>query len=272
MPREHHRTAIAIRTKDVEPRLPELLLRLAGQTLEASEIVVVDNFSSKKHLEDMQHLLSSAKTTLFGSSVSVKLVPITDRDFSHPYSTNLGVSVANSDLVCITNGHSFPCSDDWLGNGVAHFENSDVAGVGGYSTAHEDGTVWEKLGYDWGWKRCNEVTKAYTKDSHFSTVNCILRKSLWEEYPFDEKLPDEIPETRRFGGEDYDWAQEMRARGYRIIVEPRFSVSHSHSETGPQLLTKYLVWHRIRKNIRSLKRPRKSYTRLEGAKPLYYDL
>jgi GT2 family glycosyltransferase len=252
--------------------LPELLLKLARQTIEASEIVIVDNFSSKRRLEEMRALLSSAKKKLFGENIFVKLVPITNDDFSHPYSTNLGVSVANTDLVCIMNGHSLPCSDNWLEKGVAHFKSPEVAGVGGYFTAHEDGTVWEKLSYDWGWKRCNEVTKAYAKDNHFSTVNCILKKSLWEKYPFDEKLPDEIPQARKFGGEDYDWAQEMQARGYRIIVDPKFSVSHSHKETGMQLLSKYLIWRRIRKKIRSLKRPRKAYTRLEGAKPLYYNL
>lgn len=57
----------------------------------------------------------------------------------------------------------------------------------------------------------NELSGAYVKDDFFSTVNCVLKKSLWEEYPFDEKLSDEIPQVRKFGGEDYDWATEMLA-------------------------------------------------------------
>jgi len=51
----------------------------------------------------------------------------------------------------------------------------------------------------------HELSRAYAKDDFFSTINCVLRKALWEEYHFDEELPKEIPQAR-FGGEDYDWA------------------------------------------------------------------
>jgi hypothetical protein len=143
--------------------------------------------------------------------------------------------------------------------------------VGGYSTPHKDGTVWEKLAYNW-WSKLNKTSKAYAKDTFFSTTNCILRKSSWEKYPFDEKLPNEIPNAEKFGGEDYDWSIEMMGRGYQITVEPKFNVYHSHKETLSQLASKYITWRRIRKKIRSLKRPRKSYTRLEKTRPLYYIL
>jgi glycosyltransferase involved in cell wall biosynthesis len=272
MSHEDYRIAIAVRTRDVESCLQELLLKLSRQTVDLSELVVVDNFSSKKSLEEMQRVLSSAKRKLFDNRIPVKLVPIMNNEFSHSYSTNIGVSVADGDLICIINGHSLPSSPKWLEIGVAHFKSPKVAGVGGYFTAHEDGTTWEKLGYDWWWKRRNEITKAYVKDNYFSTVNCIFRKSLWEKYPFDEKLPNEIPYAGKFGGEDYDWAEEMQARGYRIVVDPRFNVCHSHKETIAQLILKYMVWRRIRKRIKSFKRPRKSYTRLERVKPSHYDL
>jgi len=272
MAHEDYSIAIAVRTRDVENRLQELLLRLSRQTIQLSELVIVDNFSSKKSLEEMRGVLLSAKRRIFDNRLSVKLVPITDDEFSFSYSTNVGVSFAGGDLICITNGHSLPSSDRWLEIGVAHFKSPRVAGVGGYFAAHGDGTVWEKLGYNWWWKRRNEITRTYVKDNYFSTVNCILRKSLWEEYPFDEKLPYEIPYTGKFGGEDYDWAEEMQARGYRIVVDPRFNLFHSHKEAVAKLVSKHLVWHRIRKKIKSFKRPRKSYTKLEIVKPSHYDL
>jgi len=270
MLRQDFRTSILVRTRDVESLFPELLRRLSRQTLHPLELVVVDNFSSEKNLEEMKVILSSAKRRLF--KVSIKLVPIKDSEFSHPYSTNVGVYAAKGDLICITNGHSLPSSDTWLEVGVRHFKNPKIAGVGGFTISHKDGTVWEKIGYDWLWKKRSEVSKAYVKDDFFSTVNCVLRKSLWEEYPFDERLPSEIPYSKKFGGEDFDWAIEMEARGHKIIVEPRFVVCHSHGETFAQLTSKYIVWQRIRHEIRSLKRPRKSYTKLKTVKPLYYDL
>jgi hypothetical protein len=251
--------------------LEELLLRLSHQTLHPLELVIVDNFSSKKKLEEMVSFLSLAKKRIFNNQIGVKLVPIVDGEFSYAYSANIGVSVANDDLVCITNGHSLPSSNVWLESGVAHFQNSEVAGVGGYSISHKSGTVWEKLAYSW-WSRLNEISGAYAKDNYFSTINCILRKSLWKKYPFDERLPREITSAGKFGGEDYDWAIEMQARGYKIVVEPKFNVYHSHKETLSQLASKYFVWRSIRKKIRSFKRPRKAYTRLEKVKPLYYNL
>lgn len=217
-------------------------------------------------------LLSLAKTKFFANRVRVKLVPIADSEFSYAYSANVGVFVAECEHVCMTNGHCLPLSEDWLKSGVSHFKTSDVAGVGGYSLPHRYGTFWEKIAFDWGWRRLNELSGAYAKDDFFSTVNCILRRSLWEEYPFDEKIPDEIPRAEIFGGEDYDWGMEMLARGYRLVVEPRFDVYHSHGETISQLIPKYLTWRQIRRNIRSLRRPRKSYTRLKEAKPSYHTL
>ncbi|MCK4439464.1 glycosyltransferase [Candidatus Bathyarchaeota archaeon] len=267
-----HRVSVVVRTRDIEKHFRELLWRLSRQTLHPSELVVVDNFSSKRKLDEMVNLLLLAQKNFFSNQICVKLVPITNREFSHAYSTNVGVFVASCDLVCITNGHSLPISEMWLESGVTHFRDVRVAGVAGYSSPHEDGSVWEKLGYEWGWKRPNELSGAYIRDDFFSTVNCVLRRSLWEEYPFDEKLPSEVRYARRFGGEDYDWAKEMLARGYKVIVEPKFDVYHSHGETFSRLVSKYLIWRQIRKKVKSFKRPRKSYTRLESVKPLYYDL
>jgi glycosyltransferase involved in cell wall biosynthesis len=268
---ENHNVSVLIRTRDIESRLQELLRRLSHQTLQPSELIIVDNFSSKKKLEDMNNFLLSAKEKIFSNRVHVRLVPIVDGEFSYAYSANVGVAVAISECVCITNGHSLPCSNIWLESGVAHFGNSKVAGVGGYSTPHKNGTFWEKLAYKW-WSGLNKISKAYAKDTYFSTTNCILRKSLWEKYPFDEKMPEKIPNAEKFGGEDYDWSIEMMERGYQITVEPKFNVYHSHKETLSQLASKYITWRRIRKKIRSLKRPRKSYTRLEKTRPLYYIL
>jgi len=47
----------------------------------------------------------------------------------------------------------------------------------------------------------------------------------------------------------------MIARGNRIVVEPKLAVFHSHGETLPQLLSKYLIWLGIKSRIKSLERP-----------------
>jgi rhamnosyltransferase len=272
MLRKDLRISVLVRTRDRESLFQELLRRLSRQTLQPSEIVIVDNFLSPKSLEEMKGVLFSAKREFFDNRMTMKLVPIKDGEFSHAYSTNVGIYVAKGDLVCITNGHSLPLTDEWLEVGVSRFTNSEIAAVGGYTVSNKDGTMWEKIGYDWLWKKRKEVSGAHVRDDFFSTVNCVLRKSLWEEYPFDEKLPSKIPYSEKFGGEDFDWAMEMEARGHKIVVEPGFVICHSHGETFAQLASKYIVWQKIRRMIKSLERPRKSYTKLKTVKPLYYDL
>ncbi|MCS7115427.1 MAG: hypothetical protein RMJ15_05260 [Nitrososphaerota archaeon] len=271
MPSIKRDVSVLIRTRDIENRFSELLLRLSNQTLRPSELVVVDNFSSEENLEKMLNFLSSAKAKIFKNLVDVKLVPIADEEFSHSFSTNVGVFVADCENVCITNAHSLPLSNSWLENGLVHFEDLDVAGVSGYFSPHKDGGIWEKILYGC-WNGLNGVGGARLKGNHFSTVNCIIRKALWKEYPFDEKLPRIIPYAKSFGGEDYDWAVEMQARGYKVVLDPKFNVHHSHGEALQKLISKHIVWSRIKAEIRSLKRPRNSYTKLWRVKPKYYIL
>jgi GT2 family glycosyltransferase len=272
MKREDHNISILIRTRDLENLLPNLLRKLSVQTVQPNEVVIVDNYSSETSFGKMKSFLEEAKGVVFQNRVSLKLVPIADRDFSHPYSTNLGVGVASGDFVCILNGHSIPTSNSWVEFGVSHFSDPKVAGVAGYFTAHRNGTFWEKLFYDWWWKKRKEISNACSKDDYFSTVNCILRRSLWVQYPFDERLPVDIPETRWFGGEDFDWAEEMQARGYEIVVDPRFNVSHSHGDTLAQLVPKYVAWRQIRRRIESYSRPRQSHTRVKAIGSFSYNI
>lgn len=249
------KVSVLIRTRDVEKHFFRLLRELSHQTLRPSEIIVVDNFSSERKLKDFKDALFNGREECFDNQIPIKLIPIRDDEFSHPYSTNIGVSAANSELICITNGHSLPTSNFWLVSGIRHFRNSGVAGVSGYYIPHEDGSIWEKLAYGLVRPMANEI-------SDFSTVNCIIRKSVWKKYPFDENLPEMLPKTERYGGEDYDWAKEMMAKGYKIIMEPKFSAYHSHGLSLLEMIKINWKWFRIRREIDSFKRPREANTKL----------
>jgi len=80
-----------------------------------------------------------------------------------------------------------------------------------------------------------------------TNTNAIIRKDLWEAYPFDEDLEE---------CEDYDWACEMIARGYDVVKDPTFSVYHSHGGIGTAIFQERVPqWEKICAEIDKRKRP-----------------
>jgi glycosyltransferase involved in cell wall biosynthesis len=254
------KVSVVIRTRDKEKYFDPLLENLALQTVPVSEIVVVDNFSSEQQLQSLIKGIEEIKRKHFRNR-RIKLFPFSEDEFSHAYSTNLAVSIAENELVCITNAHSLPTSLYWLQGGLKHFENPGVAGVSGFFFPHKEGTVFG---------RCDTPLyylsqKISAHPVWCSTINCIIRKSLWAKYPFDENLPKIIPETKEYGSEDYDWSREMAARGFRIVIDPMFSVFHSHYENVNEMsrnVRNYFVYRKLQQKINSFSRPRNSSSRV----------
>ena len=253
--------SVVIRTRDSERCLGELLEILSLQTVPPSEIVFVDNFSTSENRRILEERLSSIMHDLKRPIDRFRVIPLPDSEFSHAYSTNLGVEGAENELVCLTNAHSIPTSFRWLHDGLRHLEDPRVAGVTGFFLPHRERKIRDKfdvLMYYFS-------QKMVLRQDWCSTINCIIRKSLWRLYPFDENLQKLIPETRKYGLEDYDWSKEMVARGYRIVVDPLFSVFHSHEKWLEELErnTKgYFTYRRIQQKINSFERPRESFSKV----------
>jgi 2-desacetyl-2-hydroxyethyl bacteriochlorophyllide A dehydrogenase len=70
------------------------------------------------------------------------------------------------------------------------------------------------------------------KPPHFfaNNANSAIRKSLWEQHPFDETL---------LGLEDIEWAKYWMERGYQVVYEPRAALYHIHDETWWQVRRRY---------------------------------
>jgi len=254
------RISVVIRTRDKESYFELLLENLASQTIQPSEIIVVDNYSDQKKLKLLEGGLR--KTIQKHSGLRrIKLIPISNDEFSHAYSTNLGVNAAENELVCITNAHSLPISPCWLQDGIKHFEDPKVAGVSGFFIPHGEGNVFGRIDA----MMYYFSQKMVSRQGRFCTINCVIKKPLWKEYPFDENLPKIIPETKKYGLEDYDWSEEMIARGFKIIMEPLFSVFHSHYEGLDEMARNarnYFIFRKIQRKISTFERPRKSFSKV----------
>lgn len=267
--------SVVIRTRDKERFLDRLLENLAMQTVQASEIIIVDNYSTIEKRRVLEDVLSEIVKRCFKHRVTkFKFTSLTDYEFSHAYSTNLGVSLAENELVCITNAHSLPISLRWLQDGIRYFEDSKIAGVGGFFVPNRETIAGKRINNLYRFSQ-KMVLYQDGSSSRFATTNCIIRKSLWKTYPFDENLPKLIPETRKYGLEDYDWSIEMAARGFKITVDPAFSVFHSHDESFKEIkrnVKRYFVYRRIQRRISLFQRPKASFSRVFQEKVSFKEI
>lgn len=230
--------SFVIRTKDEAKCIGKVLKSLQEQTFKNFEIIIVDSGSADKTLEIIKKF-------------PVRLIEIKPKEYNPSYALNLGITKAKGKYIGIISGHSLPISKTWLEDGIAELKDHKVAAVTGHYTENTLGYFCQDLGrifFKFEKRKREEFCPWMTN------TNAIIRKDLWKEYPFDEKLS---------GCEDYDWACEMLARGYNVIKDPKFSVFHSHPYIGrPGSSQRVSRWKRTCAIIDKRKRPRKSYTRL----------
>ena len=232
------RVSFVIRTKDESMWIGKVLQFLMDQTSRDFEIIIVDSGSTDKTLEIVKKF-------------PIRLIQIKPEEFNYSYALNLGISKANGKYIGIISGHSIPVSDSWLSDGLKNFKDGKVAAISGNYSSLPIGYFSRSLG--------RLFLKPYQKKLNFNpwmtNTNSLVRKDLWEQYPFDEKLPE---------CEDYDWGKEMIARGYNIIKDPKFNVFHSHFLLGrPGYLARKPRWEKICTLIDKRKRPRKSYSKIK---------
>ena len=237
LPLEKLKASVVIRCKNEAKQLKELLDVLFEQTEMGFELIIVDNDSTDE------------TRTLLKKFPVATTINIPDNEFNHAISCNLGMYVARKNLVVLINGHCLPVSNTWLADGLSNFTSKKVAGIDGNYRSRRDGSKSEKLGDIWQADTLNQKSEGQT----LTTTNAIIRRDLWEKYPFDESLPE---------CEDYDWSKEVLARGFRTIKEPKFNVYHSHNLTEKQREAQNARWAKICPKIDRRKRPRKSSSKV----------
>lgn len=232
-------TSWVIRTKNEEKWFSDVLKSLFMQSRLDFEVVIVDSGSMDKTLEVVKDFPIR------------KIISVPEKDFNYSYALNLGIKESWGKYIGIISGHSLPVSRTWYQDAMANFKDSKTVAVTGHYTALPDGSLDEKLG------DLHFELKRLKKEFHckwMTNTNTIIRKDLWEEYPFDERLEE---------CEDYDWACEMLARGWNIVKDPNFNVYHSHGGIGrPTYSERVPTWQRVCALIDKKQRPSQSYSKL----------
>lgn len=229
--------SIVVRCKNEALTIRELLDRVFEQTLMSFELIVVDNDSRDGTLEILERYPVAT------------IVSIPDSGFNHAYSCNIGVYMARTNFVVLTNGHCLPISTTWLEDGLSNFTDDKIAAVDGNYRSGRNASKWERLGDIWQ----ADTLNLRRENLPITTTNAIIRRDLWNEYQFDETLPE---------CEDYDWAREMLARGYTTVKDPRFNVYHSHNLTYQEREAQNKRWEAVCHSIDHRERPRVSVSRV----------
>lgn len=206
--------SIVIRCFNEQQHIGRLLQGITQQTLRDVEIIVVDSGSTDG-------------TIVTARKYPVKLLSIRSEDFSFGRSLNLGCQATTAEFIVIASAHVYPIYDDWLEKMAASMSDPQIALAYGKQRGHPNTKYSEHQVFThWFPEQPNP-----RQDHPFcNNANSIIRRSLWEQMPYDEELT---------GLEDLDWATRILAQGYRLAYVPEAEVIHVHNETWTQIRNRY---------------------------------
>jgi rhamnosyltransferase len=206
--------SVLIRAYNEEKHIGRLLTGIIQQTVDEIEIIVVDSGSTDA-------------TVAIASRFPVKVVHIHPEAFTFGHSLNQGIRHARAELVVIASAHVYPVYPDWLERLLAPFEDPRVALVYGKQRGNTATKFSEQQIFAHWFPDQAPPRQSYP---FCNNANAAIRRSLWEERPYDEDLP---------GLEDLDWARWVMERGQQIVYVPEAEIIHIHRETPRGVYNRY---------------------------------
>ncbi|MGA7228359.1 MAG: glycosyltransferase family A protein [Acidimicrobiia bacterium] len=208
------KASVVIRCHNEADHIGKLLSELKRQSFTDFEIVVVDSGSDDGTLDIL-------------ANEDVVLEHIKKENFSFGRSLNIGCRRARGEFLVFISAHCYPEHEDWLRNLVSGFDDRKVAIVYGKQRGIADSHFSERQIF----KTWFPEVSIPRQDGPFSNnANAAIRRSLWEEHPYDESLT---------GLEDVAWAQAVMRDGWWVSYRADAGVIHVHNETPNQIRNRY---------------------------------
>jgi rhamnosyltransferase len=215
--------SIVIRAYNEEAHIGRLLMGICQQAVNDPQVILVDSGSTDA-------------TVAIASRYPVQVVHIRQKDFTFGRSLNLGLRHATSERVVLASAHVYPVYSDWLEKLLCALDDPQVAlsygkQRGGSITKFSEHQLFARWFPD----------QAQPRQCHpfCNNANAAIRRSWWEEHPYDETLP---------GLEDLAWARWAMEKGGVVAYAPDAEVVHLHNETPRG------VYHRYRREAVAFKR------------------
>jgi glycosyltransferase involved in cell wall biosynthesis len=195
--------SIVIRAKNEAKWLASCLDAIQFQDHNDFETIVVDNQSKDRTRE-------------IAAAYGCQLVDISDEDFNFSRALNIGIAAGTKPLVAMISGHCVPADDQWLTRLAMHFNDPGVVAAYGRQEPLPDTAPVDKRDL---WITFGLDRKVQQRDYFFHNANSMIRRSAWEQIPFNENI---------HGVEDQDWAKKVLGETQRIVYEPAARVFHHH--------------------------------------------
>lgn len=195
--------SIILRTKNEERWIAHCLAMLYTQDCRDFEVILVDN-------ESTDHTVTVASRYPLAAVVNIdKYLP--------GHALNVGIRASKGRFIVCLSAHCIPKGTDWLSTLRRNFdEDEQLAGVYGrqlpvsFTNAVDKRDLLIVFGQD---------RRVQIKDYFFHNANSMLRRDVWERFPFDEQVTNI---------EDRVWGKAVIEAGYRIVYDPDAAVYHHH--------------------------------------------
>ena len=129
--------------------------------------------------------------------------------------------------IVIASAHVYPVYPDWLECLLRPFDDEQVALVYGKQRGMETSKFSEhQIFRQW----FPDVDVAQQDSPFCNNANAAIRRSLWEEHPYDETLT---------GLEDLAWAKWAQGAGYAISYAAHAEIVHIHDEMPRGIYNRY---------------------------------
>ncbi len=207
--------SIVIRAFNEENHIGKLLDGINQQTIKDVQIILVDSGST-------DHTVQIARDK------GAEIVNITPQEFTFGKSLNKGIAQAKSPIIVFASAHVYPVYPDWLEKLLAFFEDPAIALV--YGKQRGSGTSHfseQQLFVHW----YGETTQNPQDHPFCNNANAAIRKNLWEQHHYNEKLP---------GLEDLEWAKWAVENHYHIAYCADAEIIHVHGESSQGIQNRYM--------------------------------
>lgn len=212
--------SVIIPTLNAEHEIEGLLIALERQSIQPTEILVVDSASEDKTVELAQ------------KHKSVRLLHVDRQDFNHGTTRDMALRESSGGFVCFLTQDAVPVSDDYLKRLVAPMvDDSEIALVSGRQLPKADARRFEQLVRGFNYPDSPSVRskcdlEKYGIKTFFASDTCsAYRRTAYLECGGFEHVNT---------NEDMLMAARFIASGLKVAYEPRAEVYHSHNLTPSQ--------------------------------------